>query len=206
MPLPAWDPASVEGGDPYVVRGKRHGNYCGWGHTSPPSTAPVDAVDAICRRHDMAYVDGTTREQRCAADTYAREQLEEWLNTWTAAPPRMREKATAMRRALYAAELAGGCIGLLGGETPSDRRPAYEPHPDELGEVYDPRAFEEPPPPPASEPFSRNAAGGMTSGAGVRPGGFSPACWDALEDRCEDADARSELETLETAEAFMAGV
>ena len=33
-----------------------YGNYCGFGHGDPTGeTPPVDAVDAVCREHDMCY-------------------------------------------------------------------------------------------------------------------------------------------------------
>jgi len=33
-----------------------YGNYCGMGHGDPTGeTPPVDAVDAVCREHDMCY-------------------------------------------------------------------------------------------------------------------------------------------------------
>jgi Phospholipase A2 len=33
-----------------------YGNYCGFGHGDPTgSTPPIDAVDAVCRQHDLCY-------------------------------------------------------------------------------------------------------------------------------------------------------
>jgi hypothetical protein len=33
-----------------------YGNYCGFGHGDPTgNTAPIDAVDAVCREHDRCY-------------------------------------------------------------------------------------------------------------------------------------------------------
>lgn len=33
-----------------------YGNYCGFGHGDPTGqTPPIDAVDAVCREHDMCY-------------------------------------------------------------------------------------------------------------------------------------------------------
>jgi hypothetical protein len=33
-----------------------YGNYCGMGHGDPTGkTPPIDAVDAVCREHDMCY-------------------------------------------------------------------------------------------------------------------------------------------------------
>ena len=33
-----------------------YGNYCGIGHGDPTGkTPPIDAVDAVCREHDMCY-------------------------------------------------------------------------------------------------------------------------------------------------------
>ncbi len=33
-----------------------YGNYCGFGHGDPTGqTLPIDAVDAVCREHDMCY-------------------------------------------------------------------------------------------------------------------------------------------------------
>src|SRR3712207_3316462 len=33
-----------------------YGNYCGFGHGDPSgNTPPIDAVDAVCREHDLCY-------------------------------------------------------------------------------------------------------------------------------------------------------
>ena len=33
-----------------------YGNYCGFGHGDPTgNTPPIDAVDAVCRQHDLCY-------------------------------------------------------------------------------------------------------------------------------------------------------
>jgi hypothetical protein len=33
-----------------------YGNYCGFGHGDPTgNTPPIDAVDAVCREHDLCY-------------------------------------------------------------------------------------------------------------------------------------------------------
>lgn len=44
-----------------------YGNYCGPGHGDPTgATPPVDAVDAVCRAHDLCY--GATNMFNCACD------------------------------------------------------------------------------------------------------------------------------------------
>jgi hypothetical protein len=35
--------------------GPKWGNFCGMGHTSAFSVAPIDALDAACKQHDMCY-------------------------------------------------------------------------------------------------------------------------------------------------------
>lgn len=39
---------------PLTPRGKRGGNWCGWGWTQ--GGAPIDSVDQACRRHDIRYM------------------------------------------------------------------------------------------------------------------------------------------------------
>jgi hypothetical protein len=41
---------------PQQLRFPVYGNYCGFGHGDPTgNTPPIDAVDAVCREHDLCY-------------------------------------------------------------------------------------------------------------------------------------------------------
>lgn len=41
---------------PEKLRFPVYGNYCGFGHGDPTGkTPPIDAVDAVCRAHDLCY-------------------------------------------------------------------------------------------------------------------------------------------------------
>ena len=43
-----------------------YGNYCGMGHGDPTGeTPPIDAVDAVCREHDMCYESLGDFDARC---------------------------------------------------------------------------------------------------------------------------------------------
>jgi hypothetical protein len=43
-----------------------YGNYCGVGHGDPTgNTPPVDAVDAVCREHDLCYARLGAFDSRC---------------------------------------------------------------------------------------------------------------------------------------------
>jgi hypothetical protein len=46
-----------------------YGNYCGRGHGDPTgNTPPVDAVDAVCREHDLCYARLGDFDGRCDRD------------------------------------------------------------------------------------------------------------------------------------------
>jgi len=46
-----------------------YGNYCGRGHGDPTGrTPPIDAVDAVCREHDMCYQRLGDFDRRCDRD------------------------------------------------------------------------------------------------------------------------------------------
>ena len=46
-----------------------YGNYCGRGHGDPTgSTPPIDAVDAVCREHNMCYRRLGDFDPRCDRD------------------------------------------------------------------------------------------------------------------------------------------
>jgi hypothetical protein len=43
-----------------------YGNYCGFGHGDPSGkTPPIDAVDAVCRAHDLCYQLRGDFDRRC---------------------------------------------------------------------------------------------------------------------------------------------
>ena len=43
-----------------------YGNYCGMGHGDPTGkTPPIDAVDAVCREHDLCYESLGDFDRRC---------------------------------------------------------------------------------------------------------------------------------------------
>jgi hypothetical protein len=43
-----------------------YGNYCGFGHGDPTGkTPPIDAVDAVCREHDLCYRLRGDFDRRC---------------------------------------------------------------------------------------------------------------------------------------------
>jgi len=43
-----------------------YGNYCGLGHGDPTgNTPPIDAVDAVCREHDLCYARLGAFDSRC---------------------------------------------------------------------------------------------------------------------------------------------
>ncbi len=43
-----------------------YGNYCGFGHGDPTGkTLPIDAVDAVCREHDLCYRLRGDFDRRC---------------------------------------------------------------------------------------------------------------------------------------------
>ncbi len=43
-----------------------YGNYCGPGHGDPTgNTPPIDAVDAVCREHDLCYAHLGDFDSRC---------------------------------------------------------------------------------------------------------------------------------------------
>jgi Phospholipase A2 len=43
-----------------------YGNYCGVGHGDPTgNTPPIDAVDAVCREHDLCYARLGAFDSRC---------------------------------------------------------------------------------------------------------------------------------------------
>ncbi len=43
-----------------------YGNYCGLGHGDPTgNTPPIDAVDAVCREHDLCYARLGDFDSRC---------------------------------------------------------------------------------------------------------------------------------------------
>ena len=43
-----------------------YGNYCGLGHGDPTgNTPPIDAVDAVCREHDLCYARLGDFDGRC---------------------------------------------------------------------------------------------------------------------------------------------
>lgn len=43
-----------------------YGNYCGVGHGDPTgNTPPIDAVDAVCREHDLCYARLGDFDSRC---------------------------------------------------------------------------------------------------------------------------------------------
>jgi hypothetical protein len=43
-----------------------YGNYCGFGHGDPSGkTPPIDAVDAVCREHDLCYRLRGDFDRRC---------------------------------------------------------------------------------------------------------------------------------------------
>lgn len=142
MPLPYYDPRpigapphgrerSTVGGTRAFGRGRRHGNYCGWGHTSPLDTPPVDQLDAICREHDAAYApDRYTYAERCAADARLVNRIDRWIE---GAPPEtpedIRGAARGMRKAMALGHtLSCGTLGL--DETGA---PDIPPHPAERG-------------------------------------------------------------------------
>ncbi len=51
------------------VRLPVYGNYCGRGHGDPTgSTPPIDAVDAVCREHNMCYRRLGDFDPRCDRD------------------------------------------------------------------------------------------------------------------------------------------
>jgi hypothetical protein len=46
-----------------------YGNYCGLGHGDPTgNTPPIDAVDAVCREHDLCYALLGDFDGRCDRD------------------------------------------------------------------------------------------------------------------------------------------
>jgi hypothetical protein len=46
-----------------------YGNYCGLGHGDPTgNTPPIDAVDAVCREHDLCYALLGDFDSRCDQD------------------------------------------------------------------------------------------------------------------------------------------
>jgi Phospholipase A2 len=46
-----------------------YGNYCGFGHGDPTGkTHPIDAVDAVCREHDLCYRLRGDFDRRCDRD------------------------------------------------------------------------------------------------------------------------------------------
>ena len=46
-----------------------YGNYCGFGHGDlTGNTPPIDAVDAVCRRHDACYALHGLFDSRCDRD------------------------------------------------------------------------------------------------------------------------------------------
>lgn len=46
-----------------------YGNYCGVGHGDPTGkTPPIDAVDAVCREHDLCYGRFGSFNRRCDRD------------------------------------------------------------------------------------------------------------------------------------------
>ena len=46
-----------------------YGNYCGFGHGDPTGkTPPIDAVDAVCREHDLCYGLRGDFDHRCDRD------------------------------------------------------------------------------------------------------------------------------------------
>jgi len=46
-----------------------YGNYCGFGHGDPTGkTPPIDAVDAVCRKHDLCYRLRGDFDHRCDHD------------------------------------------------------------------------------------------------------------------------------------------
>jgi hypothetical protein len=50
-----------------------YGNYCGFGHGDPTGkTPPMDAVDAVCREHDLCYGRLGDFDRRCDRDLIAR--------------------------------------------------------------------------------------------------------------------------------------
>jgi hypothetical protein len=51
---------------PRQLRLPVYGNYCGLGHGDPTGdTPPVDAVDAVCREHDLCYARLGDFDGRC---------------------------------------------------------------------------------------------------------------------------------------------
>ncbi len=54
---------------PEEVRFPVYGNYCGFGHGDPTGkTPPIDAVDAVCREHDLCYRLRGDFNRRCDSD------------------------------------------------------------------------------------------------------------------------------------------
>jgi hypothetical protein len=46
-----------------------YGNYCGLGHGDPTGNMPpIDAVDAVCREHDLCYALRGDFDSRCDQD------------------------------------------------------------------------------------------------------------------------------------------
>jgi phospholipase A2-like protein len=57
---------SNERGKPRQLSLPVYGNYCGVGHGDPTgNTPPVDAVDAVCREHDLCYARLGAFDSRC---------------------------------------------------------------------------------------------------------------------------------------------
>ena len=58
--------ASSDWGKPRRLSLPVYGNYCGVGHGDPTGkTPPIDAVDAVCREHDLCYARLGDFDSRC---------------------------------------------------------------------------------------------------------------------------------------------
>lgn len=70
IPVPlASELAGILGSEqisPDELRMPVYGNYCGMGHGDPTGETPaIDAVDAVCREHDMCYESLGGFDRRC---------------------------------------------------------------------------------------------------------------------------------------------
>jgi len=99
---PLYDPGATERNwSAFSPRGKLHGNYCGWGHTSPMSTRPADEIDNVCRTHDYSVSDesGNDAAERARADWLAIERFKALRNN-PQMPRRGRELLESMEAGL----------------------------------------------------------------------------------------------------------
>jgi hypothetical protein len=73
-----------------------YGNYCGLGHGDPTgNTPPIDAVDAVCREHDLCYALLGDFDGRCDQD------FVESMPSAIASTPSRREKHAGLLALLY---------------------------------------------------------------------------------------------------------